>query len=70
LEELPKGNERKLLLGGWLKTHFSVTNRWLSGELHMGHPSRVSRAAGFYRAPPRCWWRDRQGFKNMLIFTG
>ena len=70
LEELPKGDERKLLLGGWLKTHFSVTNRWLSGELHMGHPSRVSRAAGFYRAPPRRWRRDRQDLEKMLNFTG
>lgn len=70
LADLAKGDQRKLLLGGWLKMHFSVTNGWLSEQLHMGHPSRVSRAASFYRSPPRGWRRKRQHLDQMLKFTG
>jgi hypothetical protein len=69
LRDMPKGDERKLLLGGWLKKHFSVSNRWLSEQLHMGHPSRVSRAAGFYRDPSRRWRKLRRQLDKMLQFT-
>ena len=66
LKQLRKGDERKLLLAGWLKKHFCVTNPWLSERLHMGHPTRVSQAGRFYADAPRRWKAARRELEGML----
>jgi putative transposase len=70
LKGLKKGDERKLLVAGWLKKHFCVTNPWLSEHLHMGHPTRVSRAAVFYRSVPRKWKTPKRNLEEMLRGSG
>ena len=44
LDHLKKRDERKMLLGGWLKSNFAVSNEWVAGELSMGHITTVSQA--------------------------
>ena len=52
LLELKKGDSRKLLLAGWLRTHYSVKRDWVAEQLFMGHSSRVYEGVQFYRNPP------------------
>ena len=33
----------KVILAAWVKSQCGVSNRWLSEQLHMGHPSNISR---------------------------
>ena len=66
LSEIPKGDERKRLLAGWLKRHFTVSNKWISGRLHMGHISRVSASARFYDRPPREFRRQARRLSEMI----
>lgn len=50
LEDLKKGDHRKLLVGGWLHTHYPVTRKWIAERLSLGHPSRVAAAIAAYRS--------------------
>lgn len=42
----PKSADWKVALATWLKRETSVSNRWLTEELHMGAPNAVSRYVG------------------------
>jgi len=44
LEELPKGSPEKLVLGWWLRENTTVTLRWVTERLAMGHYTRVTQA--------------------------
>lgn len=70
LARMKKGDARKLLLAGWLKAHFTVSNEWLSATLSMGHPTRVSLAHRFYRDPPKEWNSRRAKLEKLITFTG
>ena len=63
LRDLKKGDPRKLLLAGWLRSHFPVSTKWCAEALHMGHPSTNTRAWNFYQEPPRCW----EPYKKKLL---
>lgn len=39
----PKSADWKVALAAWLRSHTTVSNRWLSERLHMGDPDGVSR---------------------------
>ncbi len=52
LRALRKGDERKALVGGWIKARHAVSNRWISEALNMGDRARVSRSTGVFRSPP------------------
>ncbi|MFZ2900636.1 MAG: transposase [Saprospiraceae bacterium] len=39
----PKSADWKVAVAAWMKSHTTVTNRWLSERLHMGAPDGVSR---------------------------
>jgi hypothetical protein len=42
--ELPKGSPEKLVLAWWLRENTTVTLRWVSERLGMGHYTRVTQA--------------------------
>jgi hypothetical protein len=44
LDRLPKGAPEKLVLAWWLRQHTTVTLRWVSHRLAMGHYTRVTQA--------------------------
>ncbi|HUX08744.1 MAG TPA: transposase [Acidobacteriota bacterium] len=48
LELLQKSDPRKQAVAWWVRKHTSVTNRWLSNQLHMGHPTNVTQAVGLF----------------------
>ena len=70
LGKLPKGDERKLLLAGWIKTNFLVSSAWLSQRLCMGHRSRMSQAPKFYNNPPPELRRQKAKLAQMLTLSG
>ena len=37
LKRLPKDDPRKLLLAGWLHTHFQVSANWIAEAVALGH---------------------------------
>ena|ERR1041385_1438062 len=44
LEELPRGSPQKLALAWWLRENTTVTLRWVTERLGMGHYTRVTQA--------------------------
>ena len=38
-----KGAPWKVALASWIKSQCGASNQWLSEDLHMGHPSNISR---------------------------
>ena len=44
LLQLPKGSSEKLVLAWWLRENATVTLRWVSERLEMGHYTRVTQA--------------------------
>jgi hypothetical protein len=44
LTELPKGSPEKAVLAWWLRENTTVTLRWVSHRLQMGHYTRVTQA--------------------------
>jgi putative transposase len=65
-----KGEERKLLLAGWVRKHFPVSARWCASQLHMGHVSTVARATRFYNKASGKWSRLGKKLDQILDFTG
>ena len=53
LQELRKGDPRKVLVAVLLRGRTSVSNRWLVERLAMGHPSALSRLMGDFRKTPQ-----------------
>ena len=51
LEQLKKSDPRKQAIAWWVRKHTSVTNRWLSKQLHMGHPTSVTQAVRLFEKP-------------------
>ncbi len=49
LENYRKGDPRKLLLAGCLRKYFSVTRKWITERLFMGHENRVTVGTEMYR---------------------
>ena len=41
-QQLPKGSPEKLVLAWWLRENTTVTLRWVTERLGMGHYTRVS----------------------------
>jgi hypothetical protein len=52
LVTLPKGRMEKLVLAWWLRRHTTVSLRWISEQLSMGHVSRVSLAVNLVETKP------------------
>src|SRR5262249_32717320 len=44
LQNLPKGAPEKLVIAWWLRENTTVSLRWLSERLKMGHYTRVTQA--------------------------
>ena len=44
LHDLPKGSPEKVALAWWLRENTTVTLRWVSERLAMGHSTRVTQA--------------------------
>ena len=44
LHDLPKGSAEKVALAWWLRENTTVTLRWVSERLAMGHSTRVTQA--------------------------
>lgn len=59
LQQLRKGDPRKLLLAGWIRRHYPVSAQWCAKQLHMGHPSTITRAWHFYENPPDAWKKQQ-----------
>jgi REP element-mobilizing transposase RayT len=55
LARTPKRDPRKMLLGGWLKSNYSVSNQWIADRLKMGHITTVSQSGKVYQQPGRQW---------------
>lgn len=66
LEQLKKGDPQKLLLAGFVKRHFMVTNAWVSEQLNLGHSSRASKAIHLYTNPPRSLKKAKQKLLKAL----
>ena len=61
LERLPRGAGEKVALAWWLRRRTTVTLRWVSERLGMGHYTRVTQAVSrLNRKPARklCRLRD------------
>jgi hypothetical protein len=52
LEEMPRSTPEKMVLAWWLRQRTTVSLRWLSERLVMGHLSRVSQAVGQVKNHP------------------
>jgi hypothetical protein len=52
LEKLPKSTPEKAVLAWWLRDGTTVSLRWLSERLAMGHWTRVSQAVGRLKRRP------------------
>ena len=65
-----KGDERKLLLCGWLRNHFPVSTKWCCDTLCMGHTSTATRALHFCENPPRGWGKAKARLVKMLDLFG
>ena len=60
LPTLRKGDARKLAIAGVIRKRTAVPNAWIASMLHLGHASRISRAA---RAAAENKWVERlEGF--------
>ena len=70
LASLRKGDERKLLIAGWLRVHFQISAKWCADNLVMGHVSTVTRAREFYRHPPKKWGADKKKLDRILDLLG
>ena len=70
LLSLKKGDERKLLLCGWLRNHFPVSTKWCCDTLCMGHTSTATRALHFYENPPRGWGKAKARLVKILDLFG
>jgi REP element-mobilizing transposase RayT len=56
LAPLPKGAPEKTVLAWWLRRRSTVSLRWVSERLEMGHYTRVTQAVSrMGRRPPRKW---------------
>jgi len=64
LEELPKGAPQKLALAWWLRERTTVSLRWVSERLGMGHYTRVTQAISRMRRKPG---RKLEGMKRQLL---
>jgi hypothetical protein len=54
VKSLPKWSEEKVALAWWLRERTTVSLRWVSRQLEMGHYSRVSQAVSrMARKPSR-----------------
>ena len=49
LANQPKGQLEKQVLAWWLCAHTTVTRRWVSERLRMGHESRIGQAQRYIR---------------------
>jgi REP-associated tyrosine transposase len=52
LEGMPKGASEKVVLAWWLRERTTVTLRWVSERLKMGHYTRVTQALSRMRRKP------------------
>ena len=64
LEQMPKSAPEKVVLAWWLRQRTTVSLRWVSERLVMGHFSRVSQAIGQMRRRPA---RKHQQIKRILL---
>ena len=63
-KELPKSAPEKMVLAWWLRRRTTVSLRWLSERLAMGHFTRVSQAVGRVKRRPG---RKLEELKRKLI---
>ena len=63
LEDLPKGGLEKVALAWWLRAGTTVSLRWVSERLKMGHSTRVSQAISRMRRRPG---RRLEGLRRKL----
>jgi hypothetical protein len=61
---LPKGAAEKTTLAWWLRERTTVSLRWVSEELAMGHHTRVSQAVSRLRRKPG---KKLKGMQQMLL---
>jgi hypothetical protein len=66
LAATPKRDPRKMLVSGWLKSNYSVSNRWIAEQLHMGHITTVSQSGKVYRQPARAWKQSKRELDDLL----
>ena len=66
LEQMPKSAPEKLVLAWWLRQRTTVSLRWLSEQLSMGHWARVSQAISQIRRRPG---RKHEHFKRLFSRT-
>ena len=52
VEEMSKGAAEKVVLAWWLRERTTVTLRWVSDRLKMGHYTRVTQALSRMRRKP------------------
>ena len=52
LQALPKGAAEKAVLAWWLRQRTTVTLRWMSQRLDMGHDTRVTQAVSWVARRP------------------
>ena len=52
LQALPEGAAQKAVLAWWLRQRTTVTLRWVSQRLDMGHYRRVTQAVSRVARPP------------------
>lgn len=67
LAQFRKGDERKLLLAGWLHAHFSVRRKWVAQRLGLGHPSRLAAGIRLYQSPPDQYLPAKQALLRMIL---
>jgi len=67
LPQLPKSDDRKLLIAGLLRYHYPVQVKWVSAKLEMGHFTTVSRAMKFYDKAEGAWAKEKA---RILKFIG
>jgi hypothetical protein len=63
LKVLPKGSPEKAVLAWWLREHTTVSLRWVSERLQMGHYTRATQAIGRVTRKPT---REQKRVKRKL----
>ena len=65
LKTLPKSAPEKTVLAWWLRERTTVSLRWVSQELGMGHYTRVTQAVSRMKRKPGGNWKiETTAFKN------
>ena len=66
LIRINKGDPRKMLIAGLIRSRFPVPVEWMSQRLGMGHFTTVCRSMHFFDAPGKEWEKDKAKILELI----